>query len=163
MPKAVTGLFFLLISGLLPAQITEDQLMKMLEPEGEQAIGAGTVGFLQGGGSLIGIDLEVLATDKIGIQLGAGFVGYGGAINYHPKGGFRSSFFSLGYWHQGHKATFTQSLVGPTYVFRGKKWFTAQLGLGFQLKEGPGAKNLDPDVLTPVQLLYSIGGYFPLR
>lgn len=155
-------LFLILTPGVLSAQISSEELMRMLEPE-EQAIGAGTVGFLQGGGSLIGIDLEVLATDHIGIQVGGGLVGYGAALNYHPKGGFRSSFISVTYWHQGHQENFVQSLLGPTFVFRGKKWFTAQIGLGFQLNEGPGAKNLDPDALPSTQLLYSIGGYFPLK
>lgn len=145
-------------------QITEEELMRMLDnnPE-EQYIGTATVGILQGGGSLIGVDLEFLIEQKFGVQVGAGLVGYGAALNYHPEGGIRSSFVSLGYWHQGLGEGFVQSLMGPSYVFRGKKWFTAQLGLGFQLKKGPFAANLDPDALPPVQLLYSIGGYFPIR
>ncbi|MFV0501953.1 MAG: hypothetical protein ACK5MH_10220 [Bacteroidales bacterium] len=42
-----------------------------------------TIGFLQGGGSLIGADFEFLLTDRFGIQFGAGIVGFGGGINYH--------------------------------------------------------------------------------
>lgn len=93
-PFFYIAFLFFLLPQVIKAQITEEQLMKMMEPDPDRGIiGAGTVGLLQGGGSLIGVDLEVLATEKIGIQLGAGLVGYGAAINYHPKGGFRSSFF----------------------------------------------------------------------
>ena len=34
-----------------------------------------TIGILQGGGSLIGADLEFLLTDRFGFQIGAGVVG----------------------------------------------------------------------------------------
>lgn len=161
-------LTILLFTGMLGScissygQITEEELKRMLEPS-EDAIGATTIGILQGGGSILGIDLEVLATKHLGIQAGAGLVGYGAAFNYHPKGGFRSSFLSLTWWHQGHRDSYVQSLLGPSYVFRGKRWFTAQIGLGFQVDKGPAAKTIDPDLLPAVQLLYSLGAYFPLK
>lgn len=60
-----------------------------------------TVGFLQGGGSLIGADLEFLVTPKLGLQAGAGYIGFGGSVNYHLKPVINSSFVSIGYWHQG--------------------------------------------------------------
>ena len=44
-----------------------------------------TIGILQGGGSLVGADLEVLITDRFGVQLGGGFLGYGAGLNYHFK------------------------------------------------------------------------------
>lgn len=117
-----------------------------------------TLGFLQGGGALIGGDLEVLATDRIGLQLGGGFVGYGLALNYHFKPQIRSSALSLVYWHQGFGGdTFAQSAIGGTFLFRAKKLFTAQLGLGYRLDSGPALPEGIDDV--PVMLLYSIGLY----
>ena len=116
-----------------------------------------TIGFLQGGGSLVGGDLELMATDRLGLQIGAGFVGYGFSLNYHLKPTPRSSAISLAYWHQGIGDSFAQSVVGPTFVFRAKRLFTAQLGLGYRLDYGPA---MDPDFLdTPVLLMYSIGLY----
>lgn len=56
-----------------------------------------TVGILQGGGSLIGADIEFMLTDKIGIQLGAGLIGFGGGLNYHLKPSIRVlSHYSIG-------------------------------------------------------------------
>jgi hypothetical protein len=118
-----------------------------------------TVGFLQGGGSLVGADIEFLLSDKVGFQLGAGLVGFGGGINYHFEPSIRSSFLSLQYWNQGAGATFVQNAVGPSFVYRGRKWLTAQLGFGFPLSKGPAfPKNMEQ---PPVMLLYSIGAYIP--
>lgn len=119
-----------------------------------------TIGILQGGGSLIGADLEFLITHGFGFQIGAGFIGYGGGLNFHFKPSIRSSFFSFQYWHQGIGKSFAQTLLGPTFVYRSKKWFTAQIGLGLPLQKGPA---LSKDYKQPpVELLYSIGAYIPI-
>jgi hypothetical protein len=118
-----------------------------------------TVGILQGGGSLIGADFELLLTDQFGFQVGAGLVGFGGGLTYHFEPSIRSSFMSLVYWNQGIGNSFAQNAIGTTYVFRGKKWFTCQLGLGVPLEKGP-AMPMDYE-LPPVMLLYSIGVYIP--
>jgi hypothetical protein len=118
-----------------------------------------TIGILQGGGSLIGADLEFLLTDRLGFQLGAGFVGFGGGLNYHFEPSIRSSFISLQYWNQGFGDSFVQNLVGPNYVYRSRKWFTCQIGLGFPLGRGPAMS--DDLEQPPVMLTYSIGGYIP--
>lgn len=121
-----------------------------------------TVGILNGGGSLLGVDLETLVSERIGIQGGCGLVGYDFGLNYHLKPGIRSSLISLSYWHQGIGSTFYQSLVGPSYIFRAKKYFTAQIGLGYILEKGP-AYTSTSTVNTPVILTYSIGLCFPLQ
>ena len=120
-----------------------------------------TIGILQGGGSLLGADLEVLLTQRVGVQVGAGLVGFGTAVNFHFRPDIRSSMISLTYWNQGIGPSFVQNALGPTFVYRGKKWFTAQLGLGKTLSKGPAF----PEEVTqpPVMLLYSIGGYIPIR
>lgn len=119
-----------------------------------------TVGILQGGGSLLGADVEVLLTDHIGAQVGAGLVGFGAGFNIHFKPGIRSSFISIQYWNQGIGNSFTQSLVGPNFVYRSKKWFTFQVGLGAILDVGelsPYLEDQQPDLI----LTYAIGAYFP--
>lgn len=128
------------------------------EIEQEEKV-AFTVGLLQGGGALIGADIEFLLSKSVGIQVGAGFRGYGAGLNVHLKPDIRSSFVSLAYWHQGIGETHTQTVMGPTFVYRSKKWFTAQLGLGFPLEKGVAW----PETMDhpPVMLMYSIGAYFP--
>lgn len=118
-----------------------------------------TIGILQGGGSLIGADMEFLLTDQFGFQIGAGLIGFGGGLNYHFKPSIRSSFISLQYWNQGIGDSFTQNIIGPSFVYRGKKWFTFQIGLGVPLEKGP-AMPADFEQ-PPVMLMYSIGGYIP--
>lgn len=118
-----------------------------------------TMGFLEGGGSLIGMDIEGLLYNGFGVQAGAGFVGFGGGLNIHFKPEIRSSFISLQYWHQGFSSSYTQSVLGPAFVFRGKKWLTAQLGFGFALEKGPAwpSSMNQPDLM----LTYAIGAYIP--
>ena len=120
-----------------------------------------TIGILQGGGSLVGADLEALITSRLGLQVGGGFRGFGGAVNFHLRPTIRSFMISLTYWHQGFGSYFAQEAMGPTFVYRSKQWFTAQLGLGVPLSRGPAL----PEDFTqpPVMLLYSIGAYLPFQ
>ncbi|MEA3443661.1 MAG: hypothetical protein U9R19_02920 [Bacteroidota bacterium] len=119
-----------------------------------------TIGILQGGGALIGADFETLLSNRFGVQVGAGYIGFGAGLNYHFKPSIRSSFISFQYWHQGIGDSFAQSVVGPNFVFRGKKWFTFQIGLGVPLEKGPALP--DDFEQPPVMLTYAIGAYFPL-
>lgn len=119
-----------------------------------------TIGFLQGGGSLIGFDFERLVTKNIGIGVGFGFLGYGGALHYHIKPRANSSSIALNYWNQGMSTTYVQSLVGPSYVFRLKKLLSAQLGFGLLVQKGPKYNEAFQGKEYPVLLLYSIGMFF---
>ncbi len=155
MMKSLLLIFYCLLLATPPLFAQDAELA---EPEPKAAL---TVGVLQGGGSLIGADIEFLLGNRIGIQGGAGFIGFGAGLNYHLKPSIRSSFISLQYWHQGSGETFTQSLLGPGFVYRAKKLFTASLGLGFALEEGPSWPD-DKDQ-PPVMLTYSIGIWFPMK
>ena len=119
-----------------------------------------TIGILQGGGGLLGADFEFMVSPRLSLQAGAGITSFGAGINYHLKPQINSSMISLNYWHQGIGSSYTQSVLGPSFVFRARKIFTAQLGLGYLLEEGPAW----PDDIThsPVMLLYAIGIYFPI-
>jgi hypothetical protein len=127
----------------------------------EEKRSAFTIGFLKGGGGLVGLNFETLVNDKIAIQGGIGLFSVGAAINFHKTpNDISSSFFSIGYWNQGISGdSFYQSMIGPSYVFRAKKHLEASLGLGIQIKTGPLYEELDMEP-TPVMLLYSLGIYF---
>lgn len=118
-----------------------------------------TIGVLQGGGSLVGADLEGMVSERLGLQAGLGFIGFGAGLNIHVKPRINSSAVSIQYWHQGLEETHTLSLAGATYIFRARKVFTAQLGFGVVLDEGPGLP--DDYVSIPGMLMYSIGIYLP--
>ncbi len=150
------SLTFSLVVTILLASYAHSQT-EISQPEEKRA--AATIGILQGGGALVGVDLEVLATKRFGIQAGAGLMAFGAGLNYHLKPGIRSSFISLQYWNQGMGDRFVQSAVGPNFVYRGKKWFTCQIGLGKTIKKGPQFP--DGKDFPPVMLLYSIGAYVP--
>jgi len=118
-----------------------------------------TIGVLNGGGSLFGVDLEFLTTKRVAFQIGAGIVGYGAGLNYHLKPKIRSSFISIQYWNQGFDESFTQNIIGPSYVYRSQKGFTFQLGIGKTLDKGPAYPDNTPQ--PPIALLYSVGWSFP--
>jgi len=119
-----------------------------------------TVGVLEGGGSLIGLDYEFMPLSHLGLQAGIGLVGYGAGINYHFKPWARRSFLSLQYWHQGIGKSYAQALIGPAYVYRAEGIFTFQIGIGFLVDKGPIYYNvLDKEV--PIMLTYAIGLHFP--
>ncbi len=133
------------------------QIVHYPQPESYSAM---SIGFLNGGGGLLGADLEILLNDRVGIQLGAGFISYGAAINFHLKPGIRTSFVSLQYLNQGTGQNFAQNAIGPSIGYRGKRWFTYQLGLAKTLSKGPAfpADREQPSVM----FTYSIGAYFAL-
>ena len=142
----------LLLVGFATAQVKTTQT--------EEKKNSLTIGILQGGGALIGADFEFLVSDKIGLQIGGGLVAYGAGLNYHLKPSVGSSFLSLQYWHQGVNETHTQTLVGANYCYRGKKWFSCQIGFGFPLEKGVAWPD---DIDHPsFMLTYAIGRYFTL-
>jgi hypothetical protein len=125
-----------------------------------------TIGVLQGGGSLIGVDYEQLVSDRIGIQVGAGFVGFGAGINYHLQPTANSSAVSLQFWNQGSSGdNLSQRVLGVTYIYRAEtSGFTAQFGLGSVITRGKIMDDYykDKGITSPPAaiLLYSIGWYF---
>ena len=86
------------------------------------------------------------------------------------KDGIRSSSFAINYWRQGIGDYYVQSLLGPAYIYRGKKWFTFSIGYGLVVEKGPYyEQNLKtiaeitgtPPTDVPGMLTYSVGAYFP--
>jgi len=121
-------------------------------PEDKSAF---TIGLLQGS-SLIGADYERLVADRIGIQIGAGIVGFDAGVTYHYRPGIRSRHFYLGFWNVGVPGDqWNLQVLGLTHVWRSRRAFTAQLGIGARLSIGDEGRDRFGD--SPVVLLYSIG------
>ena len=59
---------------------------------------------------------------------------------------------------QGIDNSHTQTVLGPNFVYRSKKWFTAQLGVGQTLEKGPAWP--EDKEQPPMILMYAIGAYF---
>lgn len=118
-----------------------------------------TVGILNGGGSLIGVDLEFLIYNKLSAQIGAGLIGFGAGINWHFKPTLQSSFVSLQYYNQGIGDNFVQKAIGPAFVFRAKRLFTFQFGWASILERGPAyPTNI---AKQDFMLTYAVGIYKP--
>ena len=115
------------------------------------------VGFLNGGGGIVGVDFEYLFVDHLSVQAGIGAVSFGGAINYHFKPYINSSMISLVYMHQGVGNSYSASWLGPMYTFRAPKVFQASAGYGLCVGKGPAAT---ADYVG--SLLFTIGVYFPI-
>ena len=60
-----------------------------------------TIGILQGGGGLVGVDFEHLISKNIGLSVGIGIKSYGASLHYHIKADITSSSAAINYWHQG--------------------------------------------------------------
>ena len=118
------------------------------------------VGFLNGGGGLVGLDFEYMLGKQVSVQAGAGFVSVGGALNYHFKPYINSSMISLVYMHQGVGNSYAASWLGPMYTFRAPKIFQVSGGLGLKVGDGPAA---DADTKrASASLMFNIGVYFPI-
>jgi len=158
MKTILTTLLILATFQLAAQDYYEERTAKLPSAEPTTCI---TVGILQGGGSLVGADLEVLLSDHFGAQIGGGLVGFGGGLNFHFKPGLRSSFLSVQYWNQGIGNSFTQNLIGPNFVYRSKKWFTFQIGFGAILDVNEENNIYEEGRIPDVILTYAIGAYFP--
>ena len=116
-------------------------------------------GFMMGGG-MAGCDLEFLLNRRIGLQVGAGFVGASASINYHLRPYINSSFFSVQYMHVGFGGGNVGATVGPMFNFRARKLFQAGIGWGAVVSRGPlweDAYKKDVSLL----LNFNVGLYIP--
>ncbi len=145
-----------------PAQETESQTVvkqkKGRVPSEKKC--AIEVGFLNGGGGLVGVDFEYLIVSHLSVQGGVGLTSFGGAINYHFKPFINSSMISLVYMHQGVGNSYTASWLGPMYTFRAPKIFQVSGGLGLKVGDGPAATTESKK--SSASLLFTIGVYFPI-
>lgn len=122
-----------------------------------------SAGYGIAGATYIGTEFEFLFSRRFGIQVGGGALGAGGGINYHFSPTIRSSYLSLQYNIQGigndSEWGYRRTTIGPSIVFRGRRWFTAQIGIGYILDKGPAYNDISS---LPVALTVGIGAYIPL-
>jgi len=119
------------------------------------------LGVMMGGGSLLGVDFEVMPVNRFGIQAGVGLSSFGFGLNYHFKNRINSPFLSFVYWQQGLKENHYASYVGPMYNFRLKKVLQFGIGYGIVVDKGPAIQGTKFEDVTSA-LLYNIGIFFPL-
>jgi hypothetical protein len=117
-----------------------------------------TIGVLQGGGGLVGADIEIMPIKHIGLQVGFGAGSAGAALNFHLKPNLESPFLSFILWNQGFGDQHLQRVAGVNLGYRGKEWFHVQAGAGLPLTYGPGFE--EDHIQPPVIFMFSIGAYF---
>lgn len=116
-------------------------------------------------GSVAGCDYEHMITKQVSFQIGAGYIGYGGGINFHLQPSVESSFFSLQYYNQGIGDKYIQSFVGPSYTYRSVELFTFSAGMGFNVKKGMNFSEYSYTLngsTSEVLLTLAIGIFIPL-
>ena len=118
-----------------------------------------TVGLLQGG-SILGADVEFRLIDGIGLQVGAGLIGFGGGLNFHFNPDIKSSCISMMFMHQGFGNLYFETLFGPAYIQRWQNGWSAQLGVGFLSEFGPLAADLWEGEIPTIQPFFGVGYYF---
>jgi hypothetical protein len=118
-----------------------------------------TVGFLNGGGSILGGDLEFRIHKRFSGQLGLGLTSFGGGLNLHFKEDLHSNFISLQYYNQGFGQNHIQSLIGASYNFRFFSFLGGSIGFGNKVMEGPAYTNLPSQYRVNTMLIYSLGIY----
>jgi hypothetical protein len=114
-------------------------------------------------GSIIGVDLEFLLVDYVGLQIGAGFIGFDAGLTLHVQPEIRSSYFLFNFVQTGTGDVYLKMLNG-SFVYRSNKWFQASVGVAFPQECSVTMANEAFDGNVPdVLLTYSIGAYFPLK
>ncbi len=118
-----------------------------------------STGIFLGGGSYVGVDYEFLIVDYFGVQVGGGFYGFDMGLNIHFKPGVNTSFLSLQAQVQGNGSAYRRLFSGPIFVYRGKRWFTAQIGIGIITEDDETLKSINFE--DNFGITAGIGGYFP--
>jgi len=148
-------LFLLFIaSANISAQYAQD-----FKPEKTSSI---TVGLLQNA-TLIGAEFETMAYKDIGVQLGAGVLGYSAGIDLHFDHSIRSSSISCQYFVNNLGGDRIYNSWATQFIYRGKKWLTMRAGLIHLLSSGTDyTPNFYDGQIHGFFFLLSIGAYFPI-
>jgi hypothetical protein len=163
----VLSLLYLATFSQKEAPLVQDSIHEITTIQGQDSLNKDslpldkytiTIGLLQGGGSLFGVDFERLIHDNIGIQAGIGIVGFGAGINYHIQPNINGSFVSLQYWNQHFKGMIVQSSISINYVYRSKRNISLQLGIGYRIHEK--VQPLSAPSKTPLMHTFAIGWHF---
>lgn len=145
-------LFFTLLSTVLIGQINP----RMYEGTEQTVI---MIGYGNGGGSILGADIETLVSPHIGVQAGAGFLGFNAGVNYHFKPKIHAPYISLQYWYNGISNAYAYQSIGPFIGLRFLKFVNLTAGYSYLLDTGPNAINKIED--SKFVFSYTVGVYFP--
>lgn len=116
-----------------------------------------SAGFGMGGGTVMGGEMEVMFFPRVSAQLGAGFFGFSGGLNYHIYPTVSSPYFSLKLWQDGLGNDYDATYIGPSFVYRAGRLFQAGLGFGYLVNKNPAYKPGSNFTLS-----FNLGLYFPL-
>ncbi|MDR3188761.1 MAG: hypothetical protein LBT94_06205 [Prevotellaceae bacterium] len=117
-------------------------------------------GFLMGGGSVLGADVEYMIPDsRWGAQVGAGLSSVSAGVTCHLKPRISSSFASIQYWYwQMWRPRSAIAVVGPLLAYRAPKYFQVGLGLSYALYHGT---DIYASERYKYYWMFNIGAYFP--
>lgn len=116
-----------------------------------------SVGLGMGGNSPFGAEMQLMLVPRLSAQLGVGFSGFSGGINYHLFPTVRSPYFSMQVWQQGYGNNYKASFAGPMFVYRAPLLFQAGIGVGYAFDVNP-AVQLD----SKLNLMFNLGIYLPM-
>lgn len=143
------ALFIFLIGGTATSQNVQ-----LSDYVSESAI---SLGFGMGGGSVAGVDLELMPIPRLGLQMGGGINSFSGGINYHFYPTVHSSYFSLQVWQQGLGKNYKATFIGPMFEYRFVRYLEAGIGAGYMLD-----KSESYTVDSKFALAVNVGFYLPL-
>ncbi len=106
-----------------------------------------SIGIGLGGSNIAGVDVEykfnrIYPIRDLSVQAGLGYTGFDAGINYRlgQMAKVGSLIVGLQYRYTGFGNDdiwgYSTSNIGPVVIFRGQKWFTAQVGAGYILDTG---------------------------
>jgi hypothetical protein len=120
-----------------------------------------TAGILEGGGAAVGFDVEQMILKPVSAQIGAGFFGdaVDVGLNVHLTKSIDGSFLSFQYCLQHYENNPKRCIIGASFVYRGFKIMTCQLGYGRAIHSSFFGCSL-PDG-NPNMLIFAVGVYSP--
>lgn len=120
-----------------------------------------SIGFLKGGGSLVGAELEWLFADRFAATIGGGYLGVSAGLNYHFDSTVHSNYIGLFFFDQNvGQPDFEQMSTGVLFGTRGFGFLSAELGVGYTLRRGPKIIEQLGGQNPSIMLVYNIGVYF---
>ncbi|MFY0598062.1 MAG: hypothetical protein JXR03_00225 [Cyclobacteriaceae bacterium] len=116
-----------------------------------------TMGLFQGGGSIVGADIDLLLGKRFGIQAGGGYLGLGGGFLYHVGKPYKinTSAFAFTAWQFGAGSKFSGAYAGPSFIFRAFNFLSIQGGGGIRIARNN--ETYSRPKATPYSLRFAIG------
>lgn len=147
-------LFFTVVLFSIKAQDNNYSSSSLFGFSPETAVSA-EIGF--GGTTMFSGTLETMFLPRLSAQLGAGFWGYSGGVNYHIYPTVCSPYFTFKAWQNGLGNRYKALYVGPSFTYRASKLIQAGIGVGYMINKHPNFDTASKYVLT-----VNMGLYIPM-